>query len=210
MNALYGKDSLFVYHNLNLNQINYDLLKTANLVVLDQIKTLSTGLQDELQKYIQSGGHLLVFPAETIDLPSWNSFSKKNNIPEYQLLQSTSLKVNQLNIESIYFKGAVASDYKDFDMPAILKYYSIFNKSISGEPIMTLENGDPLLSVYDIGKGKVFLSSVAMNDNFGNAHKNALFFVPLHNIALMAQMQSKFYHIIGVDEQIGLGLMYTK
>lgn len=202
LNALYGKDSLFVYHNLNLNQINYDLLKTANLVVLDQIKTLSTGLQDELQKYIQSGGHLLVFPAETIDLPSWNSFSKKNNIPEYQLLQSTSLKVNQLNIESIYFKGAVASDYKDFDMPAILKYYSIFNKSISGEPIMTLENGDPLLSVYDIGKGKVFLSSVAMNDNFGNAHKNALFFVPLHNIALMAQMQSKFYHIIGVDEQI--------
>lgn len=202
LNALYGKDSLFVYHNLNLNQINYDLIKTANLVVLDQIKSISTGLQDELQKFVQSGGHLLIFPSETIDIPSWSSFSRKMNFPEYQILQTATLKVNQLNVESIYFKGAIASDYKDFDMPAILKYYSIFNKSISGEPIMTLENGDPLLSVYDIGKGKVFLSSVAMNDNFGNAHKNALFFVPLHNIALMAQMQSKFYHIIGLDEQI--------
>ncbi len=202
LNALYGKDSLFYYHNQNLNQINYEQIKTANLVVLDQIKSLSSGLQDELQKYIQSGGHLLVFPSETIDLPSWSSFSRKINIPEFQLLQTTSLKVNQLNIESIYFKGAVAADYKDFDMPNVLKYFSLNNKSITGEPIMTLENGDPLLSVYDIGKGKVFLSSVAMNDNFGNAHKNALFFVPLHNIALMAQIQSNFYNVIGKDEQI--------
>lgn len=110
--------------------------------------------------------------------------------------------MNQLNIESIYFKGAVANDYKDFDMPSVLKYYSLKNNSLNGEPIMTLENGDPLLSVFDVNKGKIFISSVAMNDNYGNAHKNALFFVPLHNIALMAQMQTKFYHIIGLDEQI--------
>lgn len=202
LNALYGKDSLFNYTNLNLNQINYDLIKSANLVVLDQIKTLSTGLQDELQKYIQSGGHILIFPSETADIPTWSTFSRKINVPEYQSLQSISLKVNQLNIESIYFKGAIASDYKDFDMPTVIKYYSFNKTSLNGEPIMTLENGEPLLSVYDIGKGKVFLSNVAMNDNFGNAHKNALFFVPLHNIAIMAQLQSKFYHIIGSDEQI--------
>ena len=95
LNALYGKDSLFVYHNLNLNQINYDLIKTANLVVLDQIKSISTGLQDELQKFVQSGGHLLIFPSETIDIPSWSSFSRKMNFPEYQILQTATLKVNQ-------------------------------------------------------------------------------------------------------------------
>ena len=39
-----------------------------------------------------------------------------------------------------------------------------------------------------------------MNDDWGNAHRHALFFVPLHNIGIMNAAQQKLYNVIGVDQ----------
>ena len=55
------------------------------------------------------------------------------------------------------------------------------------------------MSVYPVEKGKVILSAVAMNDEYGNAHRHALEFVALHNIGIMSAMQGKLYNIIGTD-----------
>lgn len=202
LNALYGKDSLFNYSVMDLNQINYGQLKNAELIVLDQLKTVSSGFQDELQKYIQAGGTVLVFPSEELEFSSWNQFLGKLNVPGYANLNTLNVKVSELNLESSYFKGSLADDYKNFEMPSVLKYFKTTNLPTSEEPIMKLENGDRFLTAYKVNQGKIILSAVAMNDQFGNAHKNALMFVPLHNIALMAQIQSKLYQVIGLDDKI--------
>jgi hypothetical protein len=62
-----------------------------------------------------------------------------------------------------------------------------------------LENKLPLLTVQSVEKGNLFLSTIAMNDEYGDAHKHALFFIPLHNIGIKSQKQVKLYHIIGKD-----------
>ena len=71
---------------------------------------------------------------------------------------------------------------------------------------MALENGDPMLSSYNIEKGKVILSAVSMDDDYGNAHRHALFFVPLHNVGIMSSIQNKLYNIIGVDKMQTINL----
>jgi hypothetical protein len=65
---------------------------------------------------------------------------------------------------------------------------------------MKLENGDPLLSLFPVSKGKVFMSAIPLDDKYSNAHKNAIMFIPLHNIALMNQIQNKLYYTIGKDQ----------
>ena len=65
---------------------------------------------------------------------------------------------------------------------------------------MGLEDNSPLLVSYSVDNGKVILSSVAMSDDWGNAHRHALFFVPLHNIGIMNAAQQKLYNVIGVDQ----------
>ena len=65
---------------------------------------------------------------------------------------------------------------------------------------MTLEDNSPLLVSYPVENGKVILSAVAMNDDYGNAHRHALFFVPLHNIGIMNAVQQKLYNLIGIDQ----------
>jgi len=203
LQALYGADSLFHYEAMNVNQIDYSAFSSAQLIILDQLESISTGLAAELEKYVQTGGTLLVFPAEKMEVSLWSSFFNMLNVPNYQELQTNEMKVGAMNRESIYFKGALQkNDSENWEMPVVSHYYSFENKNVPAEEIMRLENNAPFLTAYNFGKGRVILSAVALNDFFGNAHKNAIFFIPLHNLGLMGQLRNTLFYFIGSDETV--------
>ena len=203
LHALYGTDSLFYYNVMNVNQIDYSAFSSAQLIILDQIEAISTGLAAELEKYVQNGGILAVFPSEKMDVSLWSSFFNTLNIPNYQELLTLELKLGTINKESIYFKGALQkSESEHLEMPAVSHYYTFENKNVSAEEIMRLENNSPFLTAYSVGKGRVILSAVALNDFYGNAHKNAIFFIPLHNLGLMGQLKNTLFYFIGSNEMV--------
>lgn len=202
--ALYGKDSVFNYNAMAYNQVNYSQLKQCEVIVLSEVPTISSGLADELSKFVKSGGTLLVFPAKELD-NSYRSFLSGLGAGSFGTLTKKELKCGNINTESLYFKGALEDQKGQLDMPVTLQHYEISGGS-GNEVIMSLENGAPLLASYPIEKGKVILSAVAMNDDYGNAHRHALFFVPMHNIGIMSAMQSKLYNIIGVDNMQTIAL----
>jgi hypothetical protein len=191
LQALYGADSLFRYEAMNVSQINYSAFASAQLIILDQLETISTGLASELEKYVQNGGTLAVFPSEKMNVSLWRSFFFALNVPNYKELQTNALKVGTINKESIYFKGALQKNISEnWEMPLVSHYYSFENKNIPFEEIMRLENHAPFLTAFNFEKGRVILSAVALNDFYGNAHKNAIFFIPLHNLGLLRQLKN--------------------
>jgi hypothetical protein len=205
LQAIYGADSLFHYESMHVDKINYSAFSSAQLIVLDQLETISTGLEAELEKYVQTGGTLLIFPAEKTDIPLWNSFFATLNVPNYKELQKNELKLGKINKESIYFKGALLNNVSEtWEMPTVSQYYSFENKNVPAEEIIRLENNAPFLTAYNFGKGRVILSAVAMNDFYGNAHINAFFFIPLHNLGLMGRLKSPLFYFIGNNETVSI------
>ena len=197
--ALYGKDSVFTYQPMGYQQVNYTQLRQSAVVVLNEVPTISSGLADELTKFVKAGGTLLVFPAAKAD-NSVNNLLRSLNAGTYGNLVKSTLKCKSVNRESLYFKGALETEDARIDMPQTLQHFAIAGGSNGSEVIMTLEDGAPLLVSYPAESGKIILSAVAMNDDYGNAHRHALFFVPLHNIGIMNAAQQKLYNVIGVDQ----------
>ena len=103
-----------------------------------------------------------------------------------------------INYESVYFKGSLDASNERIDMPTATQHFT-FSDFHTDETVMSLENQAPLLTVNKVGNGRIILSAVAMNDRFGNIHKHALFFIPLHNIGIRTLMQQKLYNTIGLD-----------
>jgi len=197
--ALYGKDSVFTYQPMGYQQVNYTQLRQSAVVVLNEVPTISSGLADELTKFVKAGGTLLLFPAAKAD-NSVNNLLRSLNAGTYGNLVKSTLKCKSVNRESLYFKGALETEDARIDMPQTLQHFAIAGGSNGSEVIMTLEDGAPLLVSYPAESGKIILSAVAMNDDYGNAHRHALFFVPLHNIGIMNAAQQKLYNVIGVDQ----------
>ena len=199
LQSLYGKDSIFNYQTMPYTQVNYTQLKNCDVVVMSEVPKLSSGLADELSKFVKSGGTLLVLPAKEMDR-SWNQFLSNLGAGTYGSLVKKELKCSHINTESIYFRGALDNQHEQLDMPVTLQHYDIGKSGSQGsEIVMLLENGASMLTVYPVEKGKVILSAVAMNDEFGNTHRHALGFVALHNIGIMSAMQNKLYNVIGAD-----------
>lgn len=199
LTALYGKDSVFTYQPMGYQQINYSALRQSAVVVLNEVPSISSGLADELTKFVNAGGALLVFPTEKAD-KSVNALLQSLQAGHYGNLVKKTLKCQRLNTESIYFKGALETQDSRIDMPQTLQHFAIAGGANGSETIMSLEDNSPMLISYPAGNGKVILSAVALNDDFGNAHRHALFFVPLHNIGIMNAAQQKLYNVIGMDQ----------
>jgi len=199
LSALYGKDSVFIYQPMGYQQINYSTLRQSAVVVLNEVPSISSGLADELTKFVNTGGALLVFPSEKSD-KSVNALLESLQAGHFGGLVKKTLKCQRLNTESIYFKGALETQDARIDMPQTLQHFAIAGGSDGSETIMALEDNSPMLVSYPAGTGKVILSAVALNDDFGNAHRHALFFVPLHNIGIMNAAQQKLYNVIGIDQ----------
>jgi hypothetical protein len=197
--ALYGKDSVFTYQPMGYQQVNYTQLRQSAVVVLSEVPSVSSGLADELTKFVKAGGTLLVFPTEKAD-KSVNSLLQNLGAGTYGSLVKKTLNCKSVNRESLYFKGALETEDARIDMPQTLQHFAIAGGGNGSEVIMTLEDNSPLLVSYPAESGKVILSAVAMNDDYGNAHRHALFFVPLHNIGIMNAVQQKLYNLIGIDQ----------
>ena len=202
LKAMYGMDSLFVYQEMPERQVNYSQFKQCNLLVLDQLKEVSSGLSSEIEKYVSGGGALLVFPGEEMNLSSMNAMLSAMEVGHYGEMLQRNMKVGTINYESVYFSDAVQKSSEKVTMPQLTRYFPILSPSsvTASEPVMLLEDGSPFLMVYPYGQGRVMLSAVPLDDNFGDAHRNALFFVPLHNVAIMNVKQSRLYNTIGADE----------
>ncbi len=199
LQALYGKDSVFNYLEMPLKQINYTQLKNSQVVMMDEVPSLSTGLMEEISAFVKGGGTLAVLPAKEMD-NSWHQLFSSLGTGSYGALQKKALKCGTINMESQYFKNALENRHDNLDMPTTLQHYPIQGGSQVSETLMMLEDGTPLLTVFQVEKGIVILSAVAMNDDYGNVHRHALFFVPMHNIGIMSVMQDKLYNVIGKDQ----------
>lgn len=198
LEALYGMDSIFSFTEMNVNAIDYAELKNNSLIILSEINAISSGLADELEKYMQNGGSVLVLPSKEMEPNSWNAFLSKLQASQYSKLVEQTLQVGNINLESDYYKGSLQNQNERLDMPTVQKYFT-FSDYHPDENIMTLENKNPLLFAQNVGNGRLILSAVAMNDEFGTAHRHALFFIPLHNMGIRSVMQQKLYNVIGVD-----------
>lgn len=196
--ALYGKDSVFTTQAMEYRQINYTQFRESNLIVLNEVPSLSSGLSDELSKFVNAGGTLLLFPADDMD-KTLNAFLKSMGCGQFGALTKGKVECGKINGESVYFRDALGSNSERVDMPSTLQHYEILGGTVSEEPIMTLADGSRMLTCWNVGAGKVIVSAVAMRDEFGNAHRHAMFFVPLHNIGILTGTVQKLYNVIGKD-----------
>ncbi|MDR1757595.1 MAG: BatA domain-containing protein [Bacteroidales bacterium] len=204
LQALYGKDSLFRLQEMSDDRVNYATLTQAELVILDQLPVITSGLSNELEKYVLAGGQVLIFSCENQDNTSWNTLLNNLHCATYGSWQTIPQKFGNIDNENHYFNGALEGKNTRVDMPLVTQYREIIPSTGEISTILTLENGTPFLVCCKTGQGQVFLSASAMNDLHGDAHKHALFFVALHNIGLMSNLRQPLYFPVGSNDPIAI------
>lgn len=209
LKAVFAADPFFTVKDVPAGNVDYAGLGAYPLIILSDVRSVSTGLAQQLKAYVSKGGTLIVFPAVDADINSYHAMLQPMGAvyPEKLLTQAT--KVSSINLQNQVFKNVFDSFPQNPDLPVIKKYYQLSTPQGSNENLMTLAGGQPFWAENSSGRGKVYVSAVALNEDFSNLPRHALFLPTVFRIALLSGHDQPLFYTLGEDESIEIAPVQT-
>ncbi len=213
LDALFSQDSTVLMKNVDEKALDYSSLQNYSLLILNELSSVSSGLAEELKRYITSGGAIVIFPAPDASPDIYNSLLSSIGCPVYMAPDTADTRVTTINEADPVFRNVFEKQPgekpQNTDLPVVSKYFPIASKAVSlSVPVMKMLNGRDFLTVTTSGSGKVYQFAVPLQDAFSNFQRQALFVPALYNIALNSRAPAILYSIIGKDDAIWLNTPY--
>ncbi|MBC7653452.1 MAG: BatA domain-containing protein [Oligoflexus sp.] len=199
----YQTDAFFKFTEVDLSQINYSGLSSQQLIILENLKSISSGLTQQLKQYLDNGGSLTVFIPLDADIVSYQSFFKTIGTDYPTSLVSQNIKAKNIDLTHPIFTDIFDQTPKNIDLPIANKYFTStsFTKTTK-EVLITGEGNIALFDVFKIGKGKTYVSFIPIEKETSNFSQHALFLPMLFKMALLASKEQKLFYTIGENQEI--------
>ena len=203
LQALYGEDELFSYHTMPGFSIDYGQLSEHHLLIMDGFEQIPDGLALELQRFVKEGGSLVIFPGSGAAVSSYNRFFQSVGIDRFGQTDTTTVNVSSINELHSLFDGVFEEVPDQMDLPRAFSHY-VINRQLGsgGDVLMTLQNGRPFFTSYNVGDGKIYLSAVPVKDSYTDFHRHAIFVPVMLNIALQGGAMQPAFHTIGRNQSV--------
>jgi len=203
LNSLFGKDSSFIFTNTNEGNIDYSGFSYWQLIILNEVNTISTGLIQELVKFTANGGSLAIFPSGKVSPSVYDPLGNALKIGSFESPDTTSTRISYINLQHSIYANVFDEIPRNIDLPVVFKYYPITTIVRSQhESLLDLQRGGSFLSVFPFEKGKVYLFACPLQTSFSNFPRHAIFVPTLYKIAISSAIEEKLYITIGHDEVI--------
>ncbi len=199
--ASFKNNDYFVVNNSSVGQLDFSKFKENDLLILSDLKTISSGLASELKNYIDAGGNVVVFPGKESVLNEYNSFFSNISVNEYGTLDKRDRLVSYINFQDYVFFDVFEDKKDNLKLPSTKANYKITQKaSASEEVLLRYRDGGTFMGKYNIGKGNLFMCAAPLDSDFSDLVKNGEIFVPmLYRMALSTGKERKIAYTIGKD-----------
>ncbi len=203
ISLVYSLDKYYNVSEVDQNSFNTSFLNNKDLVIINGINELSSGITDELFNYSENGGTLMLFPGEIneTNITSWNALLDILNMPLIGNLMSDGVKIKNLNLDDTFFKSVFEKNPDKLNLPSLAKAYkSNFSTKTQAISLISLQNGNPLYS-RSLGKLNVFLYSSSLIPSYGSFTSNALFSTVLLRTAELSKRKYPISLTLGEDSK---------
>ncbi|MEI6747841.1 MAG: BatA domain-containing protein [Bacteroidota bacterium] len=209
LNALFLRDSSVVYKHMQEKKLDYSDFENYNLIILNEVSSISTGLAQELKRFIENGGCVTIIPPATAELASYNAFLQTLNAgmlagPDTAKTQVSKINLNHPVFSDVFEESEIHGKLPDnVELPTVFSHFRIMSNSrIPSESLMSMQDGDELLTVQPVGEGMIYILASPLDVKFNNFPKQALFVPVFYNMALLSRPSPRLYYSIGRDELV--------
>lgn len=201
LDAVFKGISYFKLNDINAKSIDYSKLGINKLIILNGLKTISSGLAQELGSYIKNGGNVLLFPSDNADLASYNSYLKSVGANELIAFEKKDKMVSKINTNDFVFSEVYENANANLKLPSTKAAYTI--NEFSGNAMIRLlsyRDGTSYLNKYKLEKGNQYLCTSPLDNDFNDLVTSAEVFVPmLYKMSISTSKSSKIAYTLDKD-----------
>jgi hypothetical protein len=204
LNALFDGIKYFQLDNQDIGQVQFQKFSEYNLILLNDLRSISSGLSNELNQYIKSGGNVLVFPAADLDKNAYNTFLTLCGALTLGDQEKKVKNVGNINTEEYVFSDVYEKNIQNLKLPSTKLSYAIGAVQKAGkESLLKYRDGTDYMSKYVNEEGHMYVCASPLNSDYSDLVTNAEVFVPmLYKMALSKVKREKLAYIIGRDNTI--------
>ncbi len=208
--TVFSEDPYFVFTSSGESSVNYGSFVNQNLIILNQLKNLTSGLLAELQKFVSNGGSVLVIPGKEIVINEYNEALAAFGLGQISGKNPNASKVTSVNYDHYIFRDAFDKVSGNADLPNALAYYELQPGTRTlAEPMMTLQSGTPFMLSAVSGKGRVYLTAVSLSTSESNFINHAFFPATVLRVAEFSQPASELAYTLGRQQAVLLRNLVT-
>lgn len=195
--AVYKTDPFFIYEAASAKQLDYRSFGDYDLIIVQELPEMSTGLISELKKYTEAGGSLVLIPAET-NPEVMNMLASSFDLPLLGNAIALAGEINRINTDHPVYKEIIEKMNERMAYPALYRYYP-WQTPASGtyENLLSTKQGLPILTLFEKGKGQIYYMSVALSQDWSSLTRHFLFPATLLQAGFRSIPGQSFYYQIG-------------
>lgn len=205
LSLLFDGDPLINYQSMSKYNIDQSVINNAQMIVVDNTE-LNETMQKSLIEFAERGGTLLMIESQGLR----DSGTQRYNAYIYNHLEIKPIDFddNETKLEYIAKRNSFFDDIfvelpDNADLPKVKKHVR-FKIGKNVQNIISLQNGDPLLMMSNVGKGKVFVMSTSFDEEYSDLANHALFVPLMYKMALIGGNISELSFTLGVDKTLNI------
>lgn len=203
--SLFKSDSLFKLQSFSEQSVDYSGFKSSDVIVLNELEEISSGLASELLKFMNQGGTLLIVPSASANLVSYGQFLGSLQMPQLAMLDTAVVKTDKIETANRFYTGVFEKMEERINLPVVNKHFKLSSGTRNNfENILVLQNSDPLLGFNRFSNGYVYLSSAPFNAEAGNISKHALFVPTIYRICFNSLKATQLFYEVNSNAVLSL------
>jgi hypothetical protein len=203
LDALFKDQPEFDYTSTLAFAFDANALKGNQLMILDNLKAISSSLAASINAYVTEGGAVAVFPADKCDVESYNRFFNNLQANSINSFSETPQDLASINLQQNIFKDVFERIPENMNLPRAKKYYQFTRSTASNEEaILSLKDGSSFLSRYPHGNGSLYISGSPLDQKFSDLPVHAIFVPMLYKMAVLNIHSGNISYFIGDKTRI--------
>jgi hypothetical protein len=185
-----------------IGSLDYSKIRSQDLIIIENINEVNSGLIASLQEFIDAGKSLIVFPGNEINYSSYNKLYSKYGI-EFQKLDTTIKKVTKLNYQHPIYSTVFEEIKENINLPIVRENYLLNISSNSNSlSVVSMSNEAPFLIETKENNGSIYTFTTSTDLSATDFIKHAIFVPTILRITELCETKSNLSHEIGRDQII--------
>jgi hypothetical protein len=209
--ALSNFNSYFKTEQSNIAQIDYSKFSTQQLIILSNLKDISSGLNTELKKYLDNGGNIALFPAKDANINSINTFLQSIQAITFNGNTEIVKEVKTINTDASLLNDIFENkNQKNISLPKTNFSFNSNNNLGNAQKILVFGDGQSCMTQYQVGKGHAYIFSVPLDASICDLPMHAIFAPLIFKMAIDGQNFNDIQYTIGTKKSIQIANYSTK
>ena len=193
----------FSFSQFTTEQVDYNQLSQAGLIILNEAQEISASLVGSLQELARNNVFLTIIPSEDVNIESYNSLLRGLGLPGLQEKIEQEKLISEIEYSHPLFRDVFEERVENFQYPRVQSYY---RANSQGETILGYENGDAFL----LRNENAFLFTAALNQE-NSDFQNAPLIVPtFFNFGNLALTPTPLYYVLGEPQEVDVEVSLEK